>query len=153
MVLHKAKHVGIHFVQVLPHLADFFRLVAFAKHALQGVVQAHFIVEVIEACIQKGFVKVRLIDFRNHHRMVVLAQFGNHPLPKCHRHHLGHIHTEAIDIFAAPKTQNLQHLLPSVVLVIVQLDRVVPIVDARVGGKHVVACGLGRELFIRHLEA
>ena len=36
-------------------------------------------------------------------------------------------------------------------LVVVQLDRVVPIVDTRIGCKHVVARGLGWELFVRLL--
>ena len=73
----------------------------------------------------------------------------NHPLPKRHGHHLGHVHTEAVDILAAPITEDTQHLLPSIALIVVQFDCVVPIVKARIGSKDIVACRLGGKLLIR----
>ena len=154
-------------VHRLPLLGNALRSPVLAGHAAQVVVHADFVVEVIEARSDISAIALGVIYLRNEeHVGVLLLDLCNRPCPECLRHHLRHIATEAINAFACPEEQYMQHLMPSVgnrvellfaaVLVedtIVEFNGLVPVIFGRVGGKAVVARSAGGVLLIAlHIE-
>ena len=92
---------------------------------------------------------------------VLLLHTSYGVFPELGRHHLSHVATETVNAFLRPEHQNICHLEPSVrcgvevayttgivVNAIVQLYRLIPVVLSRRIVKVVIACSLGRFLYI-----
>jgi hypothetical protein len=84
------------------------------------------------------------------------------PLPELYRNHFGHVATEAVDFLRRPEQQDIQHLVPCVgngkevrlsavekVYAIIELNGIIPVVDAGTGVEPVVARSFGRKFAVR----
>ena len=69
------------------------------------VVEPHFVVKVVEMSVmQVVAVFAGIIYFGNENQVwVLLFDLRYGPTPEFHRHHLGHVASESIDVFSGPK--------------------------------------------------
>ena len=163
VVFQEIQHMLQPLVAVLhPLMRDPLRRPAFARHATQIIVHAHFVVQIIEACRQISIIPVRIITFADEKELLVfLLHVGNGPLEELHRNHLRHIYPHTVYAFVCPKQQYITHFDPCVryreelflspALIkdaVVQLHRLVPIVLARMTCKTVVSRHFCRKLLI-----
>ena len=137
-----------------------------AGDGAEGVVEPHFVVEVVEtAAVDVVAIFVGIIYFGNKLNLrILLLHLGNGVCPELAGHHLGHVAAEGIHALARPEEEDVGHLRPRVggrvevgmatafvVKAVVEFDGFVPIVHTWCGGKLVVARGLGRIFLVGSL--
>ena len=129
-----------------------------------GVIQAYFIVQVVEMpSVDKVTILVRIIDFCYENDIRVFCfNLRNNPSPEIARHHFCHVAAETIYSFCCPKKEYVTHLYPCVgcrraehqlacaliVHAIVELDSLVPVILANPWSKAVVSRHLGWIFYI-----
>ena len=114
MVLEEIEHMVDTRVAVLhPLTGDTIRRPALTGHAAQVLVHTHFVVQIVEACSQVRIVLIRVVALADEDEFLVfLLHLRDGPCKELHRYHLGHVHTHAVDAFACPEKQDIQHLRP-----------------------------------------
>ena len=159
MILEEVEHASLQAVDRLPCAGDGRGRGAAFDHGAQRVVEAHLVVEVVEAAVvEVAAVDGWVVDFGyEDDALVALLDAADGPLPEVDRHHVRHVAAEAVDAASSPVEQDVEHLLPRrghgvevvaaaalIVDAVVQLHRLVPVVLARRGREAVVARHLGR---------
>ena len=153
MVLREVAHRWLLATDGITHTREVRRVACALAEGDEEVIDADLVIEVVEACLQVLAVAVGLVDLRKEERLgILLTHRGDRPRPEGGRYKLGHITAEAIDTTCSPVAEDITHLhprvgdgvgmqatSPAVVHPVVELHRLVPVVDAGVGAEAVVA--------------
>ena len=163
VILQEVEHVGTYVINALPALCDFGCSGVTADDVAERVIESHLVVEIVETTrVDVVAVLVGIIHLGNEDDIgKLLLDLGNGIVPELHRHHLGHVATEAVDALGRPEEEDVEHLVPcvgngvevvarvvDVIHAIVELYRLVPVATAHPGREVVVARSLGRILMI-----
>ena len=116
MVFDKSEHIALQISRTLPAIRNIRGRASATHHLADCIVQANFVVQVIEpANVDIIVVPVRIVYFGyKKYRGVLGFDFSYNPLPKFHRHHLGHITAESVHAFGAPIVENIEHFFPRI---------------------------------------
>ena len=153
MVLREVAHRGLLAPDSIAYTGEVRRIACALAESDEEVIDADLVIEVVEACVEVLAVAVGLVDLREEERLgVLLTHRGDRPRPEGGWDKLGHITAEAIDTSRSPVAEDVTHLhprigdgvgmqatSPAVVHPVVELHRLVPVVDAGVGVEAVVA--------------
>ena len=151
MVLEEVQHPGLEVAEELPVPGQCPGGEPVAGDGADGVVQAGLVVEEVEAhLIDIHPVLFLLIDLGDEDDVREFQlDLRDEPLHEGRGHQLHHVAAEAVHALEGPVMDDVVHLVPGpgVEVAVVDLDGLVPVVDARRRGE-AVAGGLGRKLEI-----
>ena len=162
VILEEVEHVVANSLHRLPAASYSSCASVAGDYCPQSVVERHLVVEIVEMPIEDIVaINAHVVKLGNENQFwELLLDLRNHPVPELHRHHVRHVAAEAVHPHLRPVEQDVAHLVPrgrdgremaltsGVVNAIVQLHRLIPVVNPGIRVETIVARCHGRFLVI-----
>ena len=143
VILQEVEHIRLQILQELPVAGDSTGGGTSADDGSQVVVEAGFVVEKVESQFLDISAVVSLVVDLSYeeHPGILLPDLGNKPSQEFGRHHLHHVAAEAIHALGSPEEQYLQHFLPGIRMIVIDLAGIRPVIVVPAAYGQVLAFG------------